>query len=128
MSLSTNFIVSQDKLEITGALSPSMAGEKITFYTSSIGSPQTKLATAITDSKGQYFHIWNSPPSGIHSISANWSGDNDYNGANSNTFSLVVVPFEILMIGVISVIFLIILIIFMAAIRGKTPEKPESVP
>jgi hypothetical protein len=127
MSLSTNFIMSQDKVEITGALSPSMAGEKITFYTSSLGSPQTMLATAITDSKGQYFHIWNSPPTGIHSISANWSGDNDYNGADSITFNLVVIPFEILMSGVILVIFLIIVIIFMATKRGKTFEKPESL-
>ena len=127
MSLSTNFIVSQDILEINGALSPSMAGETITLYVSSLGSPMTMLATAVTDSNGQYGLTWNSPPGGIYSVRANWSGDDDYSGADSNIFRLVVVPFELLMVGVIVVIFLTILIVVKVTTRGKTPENPEAV-
>lgn len=131
MSLSKNFIVSQDdsqnKVEITGSLSPSIAGEKITLYASTIGSTMTEIATILTDTNGQYSHTWNSPSWGIYSIRANWLGDNDYSGAASNTFNLIILPFELLMIGGILVILLAILISIKISIRRKTPIKTESV-
>ena len=125
MSLSTNFIVSQDILEIKGALSPSLAGENITLYVSSLGSPLTSIATVVTDNNGQYVHTWNSPPGGIYSVRSNWSGDDDYSGADSNIFRLVVVPFELLMVGAILILFVSILIIVTVATRGKTPKNTE---
>ena len=127
MSLSTNFVVSQDTLEITGELSPSLVGENITLYVNSFGSPLTSLATVVTDTNGQYVHTWNYPPGGIYSVRANWSGDDDYSGADSNIFRLVVVPFELLMVGAIMILVGSILIIITVAKRGKTPENPEYV-
>jgi len=126
MSLSTNFAVSQNDVEISGSLSPSLAGETVTLYISSLGSPLVMLATVVTDSNGQYSHIWHAPPGGIYSVRANWSGDDAYSGADSTTFSLVVIPSELLMIGVILVFFLVILLIVTLATRGKTSEKPET--
>jgi hypothetical protein len=131
MSLSKNFIVSQDesqnKVEITGSLSPSIAGEKITLYVSTIGSTMTEIATILTDTNGQYSHTWNSPSWGIYSIRANWSGDNEYSGTASNTFNLVILPFDLLLIGGILVILLTILISIKVSMRRKTSIKTESV-
>jgi len=126
MSLSTNFAVSQNGVEISGSLSPSLAGETVTLYVSSLGSPLVMLATVVTDSNGQYSHIWHDPPGGIYSVRANWSGDDDYSGADSSTFRLVVVPSELLMIGVILVFFLVILLIVTLATRGGKAEKQET--
>ncbi|MCZ2808327.1 MAG: Ig-like domain-containing protein [Candidatus Bathyarchaeota archaeon] len=125
MSLSTNFAVFQNSVEIRGSLSPSLAGETVTLYVSSLGSPLTMLATVVTDSTGQYCYTWYSPPGGIHSVRANWSGDDDYSGADSSTFRLVVVPSELLMIGVILIFFLVILLIVALATRGGKSEKQE---
>ncbi|MDH5690638.1 MAG: Ig-like domain-containing protein, partial [Candidatus Bathyarchaeota archaeon] len=126
MSLSTNFAVSQNDVEISGSLSPSLAGETVTLYVSSLGSPLVMLATVVTDSNGQYSHIWHSPPGGIYSVRANWSGDDYYSGADSSTFRLVVVPSELLMIGVILIFFLVILLIVTLATRGGKSEKQET--
>jgi hypothetical protein len=126
MSLSTNFAVSQNNVEISGSLSPSLAGETVTLYVSSLGSPLVMLATVVTDSNGQYSHIWHSPPGGIYSVRANWSGDEDYSGTDSTTFRLVVIPSELVMIGVILVFFLVILLVVTLATRGKTSEKQEN--
>jgi hypothetical protein len=125
MSLSTNFAVFQNSVEIRGSLSPSLAGETVTLYVSSLGSPLTMLATVVTDSTGQYCYTWYSPPGGIHSVRANWSGDDDYSGADSSTFRLVVVPSELLMIGIILIFFLAILLIVTLATRGGKSEKQE---
>jgi hypothetical protein len=126
MSLSTNFAVSQNDVEISGSLSPSLAGETVTLYVSSLGSPLVMLATVVTDSNGQYSHIWHSPPGGIYSVRANWSGDEDYSGTDSTTFRLVVIPSELVMVGVILVFFLAILLVVTLATRGKTSEKQEN--
>jgi len=126
MSLSTNFAVYQNDVEISGSLSPSLAGETVTLYVSSMGSPLVMLATVVTDSNGQYSHIWYAPPGGIYSVRANWSGDEDYSGVDSSAFSLVVIPSELLMVGAILIIFLVILLVVSLATRGKTSENQET--
>jgi len=126
MSLSTNFAVSQNGVEISGSLSPSLAGETVTLYVSSLGSPLVMLATVVTDSNGQYSHIWHDPPGGIYSVRANWSGDEDYSGADSSTFRLIIIPSELVMVGVILVFFLVILLIVTLATRGGKSEKQET--
>ena len=125
MSLSTSFAVFQNDVEMRGSLSPSLAGENVTLYVSSFGSSLTMLATVVTDSNGQYCYTWHSPPGGVHSVRANWSGDDDYSGADSGTFRLVVVPAEYVMVGVTLIIFLAILLIVMLATRGGTSENLE---
>jgi hypothetical protein len=122
MSLSTNFAVSQNEVEISGSLSPSLAGETVTLYVSSMGSPLVMLTTVVTDANGQYSHTWHDPPGGIYSVRANWSGDEDYSGADSSTFKLIVIPSELVMVGAILVCFLVILLIVTLATRGKTWE------
>ncbi len=126
MSLSTNFAVFQNDVNISGTLSPSLAGENVTLYVSSMGSPLVMLATVPTDTNGQYSHTWQAPPGGIYSVRANWSGDEDYSGADSITFSLIVLPSELVMVGFVLIIFLAILIIVTLATKGKTLEKQES--
>jgi hypothetical protein len=126
MSLSTNFAVYQNDVEISGSLSPSLAGENVTLYISSMGSPLVMLATAVTDETGYYSHVWHAPPGGIYSVRANWSGDDDYSGADSSTFSLVVIPSELLTVGIIMIFFLAILIIVTLATRGKTSKNQET--
>jgi len=125
MSLSTNFAVFQNDVKISGSLSPSLAGETVTLYVSSLGSPLSMLATVVTDSNGQYSCTWYSPPGGIYSVRANWSGDDDYSGADSSTFRLVVLPSELLMIGVTLIFFLVILLIVTLATRGGKSENSE---
>jgi hypothetical protein len=122
MSLSTNFAVFQNKVEIRGSLSPSLAGKTVTVYVSSFNSPLTMLSTVVTDDTGQYFYTWYSPPGGIHSVRTNWSGDDNYSGADSSIYRLVVVPTEFLMVGVILFFFLIILLIVKLATRGGKSE------
>jgi hypothetical protein len=126
MSLSTNFAVSQNGVEISGSLSPSLAGETVTLYVSSIGSPLVMLATVVTDANGQYSHTWHDPPGGIYSVRANWSGDEDYSGADSSTFSLVVIPSELIMAGFILIFFLVILLVVTLATRDGKSEEQEN--
>ena len=126
MSLSTNFAVSQNIVDIRGSLSPSLSGENVILYISSMGSPQVMLTTVVTDSDGQYSYVWESPPGGVHSVIANWSGDDDYNGAVSNTFNLVVISNELLIVGIILIFILVIFVAVMLATRGKKTEKQET--
>ncbi|MCJ7721765.1 Ig-like domain-containing protein, partial [Candidatus Bathyarchaeota archaeon] len=122
MSLSTNFVISQKYVEIAGSLSPSLAGETVTLYISSMGSPLVMLATIVTEADGQYSYVWESPAGGIYSVRANWSGDDDYSGVDSSTFRLIVIPSELFMIGAVLVFFLVILLVVTLLTRRKPAE------
>lgn len=126
LSLSTSFAIEQDDVKISGSLSPSLAGETVTLYVSSLGSPLTLLTTVVTNSDGEYSYNWDSPPGGIYSVKAKWSGDDDYSSAASSMFRLIVVPSELLMI-VITVIFLLVIFLIVNWItREKAQTKPSS--
>jgi hypothetical protein len=126
INLSTSFAVAQNDVKITGSLYPSLAGENVTLYLSSIGSPSTLLATVVTDADGGYSYDWISPPSGIYSIKAKWSGDDDYNSADSTTFQLLVIPSELLIIVITIIFLLIVLLIVNMTTQEKTSHKQEA--
>jgi hypothetical protein len=120
MLLSSSFAVSQNDIEISGTLSPSMAGENVTLLFSALGSPLTLLATVVTDFEGEYSHIWHSPPSGLYSLIAEWPGDDDYNSAASGKFTLIIIPSELLIIGILLILLVVILVVVNLATRGIT--------
>ena len=127
MDLSTSLAVSQNRVEISGSLSPAIAGENVTLYISSLGSALSRLATVITDTNGNYFYSWESPEGGIYSLKANWSGDENYSGADSTSFSLVVIPPVFLILGGGLIFGLVVLIIAMRGKRSATiPEDYET--
>ena len=126
MMLSTNFALSQKEVEITGTLSPSLAGKTVTLYVSSLGSSLGMLAKVETDSNGHYSYMWSSPPSGVHTLRANWSGDDDYSGADSSTSRLVVIASEYLIMGGLLIFFLVILLVVTLVTRSGKSDTPEA--
>jgi len=127
LSVSSKFAIAENDIQIMGSLSPALEGENVTLYVSTYGSPLTRLATAVTDSNGRYSHTWHSPPVGVYSIRANWSGDADYAGADSRISQLVIIPFEWLMMGAIVIFFLIVILIVSLATRGNGTQKVEAL-
>ncbi len=123
LSVSTEFAIAQSNIHIRGSLAPPLEGKNITLYLITYSSTLTKIATVETNSDGQFSHIWDSPPGGIYSIRANWSGDDDYMGSDSSIPQIVIIPFQWLMMGTIVLFFLVILLIVTLATRGtKTPN------
>ena len=120
MSLSTNFVVNQQYVEISGALSPSLDGETITLYVGPMGSPLVMLAPVLTDTDGKYSYVWQSPPGGIYAVRASWSGNGDYNSADSNTFEIIVLPTELLTVGLMIIISLVILMVITLTTRNSS--------
>jgi hypothetical protein len=126
MMLSTNFALSQKAVEITGTLSPSLSGRTVTLYVSTLSSSLSILAKVETDSNGHYSYTWSSPPSGVHTVRANWSGDEDYSGADSSTSRLVVIASEYLIMGGLLVFFLVILLVVTLVTRSRKSDTPEA--
>jgi hypothetical protein len=126
LSVSPTFAITETNIEIIGLLSPALEGRNVTLYLSSFGSSLTRLATVLTDSKGRYSYTWQSPPGGIYSIRANWSGDADYAGAETGISRLIIMPFLWLIMGTITFICLIVLLILHLATRGNGTQKVDA--
>ena len=125
MSLSNNFLIYDNYVEISGTLSPTLVGETVSLYISSMGSPLNLLTTVETDATGHYSYMWQSPPGGIYTVRANWSGDDDYSGADSSTIRLVVIPSKYFYIGILLVAFLVVLLVVLRLTGRKTPANKE---
>lgn len=119
LSVSPTLAISVNDVQIMGLLSPALEGRNITLYASSYGSSLTRLATVSTDPSGRYSYTWQSPPGGIYSIIASWSGDADYAGTDSGISRLVIIPFLWLIMGAILVVCLIALLTLHLATRGN---------
>lgn len=126
ISASTEFAIAQNEIQIVGSLSPSLEGENITLYFSSYGSALNQIATIETDTMGHFSYIWNSPPGGIYSIRANWSGDGNYIGSDTSISRIVIIPFEWVMMGGILIFCLIILVIVVIATRDSSTPSMDS--
>jgi hypothetical protein len=87
-----------------------------------MGSPLDLLTTVETDANGHYSYMWKSPPGGIYTVRANWSGDDDYSGADSSTIRLVVLASEYFYVGILLVVFLIVLLIVLRLTGRKTQD------
>jgi hypothetical protein len=125
ISASTEFAIAQNRIQIIGSLSPSLEGENITLYFSSYGSVLNQIATIKTNSLGRFSFTWDSPPGGIYSIKANWSGDSNYIGSDCSISRIVIIPFEWVMMGGVLFFSLIILGIVVLATRGNSNSNME---
>lgn len=126
LAVSTGFAIAGSTVTVGGSISPVLLGKNVTLYVSSSGSPLSALATVVTDSDGRYSYTWRPSSAGISSIRASWSGDAEYAGADSSTCTLIVVPLEWLMMGIMIIVLLIVLFIITLATRRKPLEEPEA--
>ena len=126
LSTSTTFAIAQKDIQIIGTLSPPLDNQNITIYITRFDSTLSVLATVETNSNGQYSFTWDSPPGGIHSVRANWSGNANYMGADTTTQQIVIIPSQWVMIGALLIFFLIILLIISLATRKS--ENPDMEP
>jgi hypothetical protein len=127
LSASSKFVIGENHLKIIGILAPALEGENVTLYVSSFSSTLTKLATVFTDSSGRFSYTWDSPPGGVYSIRANWSGDTNYAGSDSSISQIVIIPFLWLLLGAILLFFLIVLLIVSLVTRGIQTQKLEDL-
>ncbi|MCW3997369.1 MAG: hypothetical protein NWF10_02220 [Candidatus Bathyarchaeota archaeon] len=79
-------------LNVIGQLSPAIENQNVTLYASVNNSPWIVLGTVTTVSNGYFQYLWESEFSGIISVLASWSGNNQFAGAVSATKNATVIP------------------------------------
>jgi hypothetical protein len=126
LAVSTRFVIARSAVTVSGSISPALSRKNVTLYVSSSGSPLSVLVTVVTDSDGRYSYTWRPSSAGIHSMRASWSGDTDYAGADSGVCTLIVIPLELLMMGVAVIVLLVVLLVVTLATRRKPSEEPEA--
>jgi hypothetical protein len=125
LSVSKRFTITGNTVTLTGSISPALQARNVTLYVSSTGSTLDVLAIVTTNSDGEYSFTWQPSSGGMYDIRASWYGDAEYSGADSNTCTLTVIPFEWLLIGAMAIILLIILLFVTLATRRKPEEDFE---
>ncbi|MEM2937588.1 MAG: Ig-like domain-containing protein [Candidatus Bathyarchaeia archaeon] len=126
LTASSNFVLQGSSVTLSGQLSPNLQNKTVTIYFKIGSSPWTMLATVTTDSNGKFTYILNINETGLYHIRANWSGDNDYVGADGPTISITALStFFITFLTIIVILVCTSAIAFLMA-RQKHPEMEEA--
>jgi hypothetical protein len=101
LEVSPSISIQNSAITIYGQLAPEMPNENVTLYASINSSPWAVIGTAVTQPNGHFEYVWTAETTGLHSIRAAWSGNEQYTGAISLTKSATILPlFLTALIGV----------------------------
>ncbi len=94
LNLSQQPLINQNNsraLVISGLISPAQPDKNITFYIYHNGAC-IDCSGNFTNSYGGFLWLWNFTQTGTYYVTASWSGDSKYAGADSETFAVFVGP------------------------------------
>jgi hypothetical protein len=77
---------------VWGQAAPQLGEENITLQASTNGSPWQTIGVAQTMANGSFQYSWTPKMAGVVSVQAIWSGNQQYNGAESPQTSTVILP------------------------------------
>jgi len=129
-NVSKDTVTQGESIVVSGSINATLSGKTVTLtYKKPDGS--TFNRTVSTGSDGSYSDSYTPDAAGTWSVTASWTGDTSYNGANSSTRSLTVnavtfilfTPFGIALLGGIILIIIIAVLIFRR--RPKIPENKK---
>lgn len=76
--------------EISGTISPPVAGVTVTIYYKVGGGAWNIVSTVTATSAGSYTYAWNPASTGTYEVKANWAGDEVHYGAESDVVTVTV--------------------------------------
>lgn len=123
LTLSSTYIIQGGTITVSGPLSAAGSNKTVTIYVRKSGSQWSILGTALTDSNGKFSFLWTPKSASTYYIRASWSGNADYAGADSKIHTLMVIPFDWIVILLIAIVSagMILVVIVIAMLKRRTP-------
>jgi len=126
-SAPSNLLNTTRGFTISGSIYPALAGQTVTIYIYQNESSNTNFQ-ALTDIDGQYSFVWNFNSSGTYYVTASWSGNSEYTGADSNTVSIFVGPESFVQFQTPDYNYILVNTTFAYYIMGPTIQLKQSLP
>jgi len=125
-------------IKIAGYLSPSVPNQKITIFYSQNESPFQILDCTTTQIDGSFSYSWIPVDMGFLNILVTWSGNSTNAGTTSNTIHLIILPYYLIGIIIITIILLAIFVYILIktiekkrkrqSLLSQIPPSPDSSP
>jgi hypothetical protein len=103
LTISSTYTMQSQSVIISGSISPLRSYKNVTVYFR-LGSSWSAVGTLVTDANGSYSYVWRPGSGGIYYVTASWSGDSEYAGADSSTCRLIVIPIYWLILAIVAVV------------------------
>jgi hypothetical protein len=123
LNASSSFMIENTAISIGGQILPITADENVTIYALANGA-WIPIATVPTQQDGRYNFTWTPPAVGAVKLQAGWVGNRQYNGAYSNSLSIVVLPLYFVVIIITSVVALTAMFLAFIKLRCRKPQTP----
>lgn len=129
---SADYLIQGSPITFSGQISPVLQNVNVTVYVKVNGLPWSELGTATTDSSGQFKFVWDAAATGINSVRASWSGNDEYAGTDSPVQTVTVL--SLFFVSLLSITIVLVCVgsaIFLLSRRSNrepTGWQPPEVP
>ncbi len=125
LTVSSSFMIEGNSITMGGRVSVLNPGGTVTLYAAADGN-WFSIGTVGLDSDGRYVFSWSPPRWGQYFVKASWSGDAEHAGADSQNFSVYVIPRVLIYVG--GGIFVATLIGIVVLLMHKTTQPQDLQP
>jgi len=127
LTVSSTFVVQGSTITLSGQLTPNLSNEKIIIYVKMGSSPWIVANITTTDSNGRFTCILSLNEVSTCYVRANWSGNDDYAGADSPIITVMVLPvyFIVLLIVIIALACVGVIIFLISRQRCQEIEEQK---
>jgi hypothetical protein len=123
--LSSKFTIEGSTIMVSGTVTPTYSSRNVTIYFSLDGSSWYPLQSLTINSNGHYAYYWNIQLIGRIYLRASWAGYEDYAGADSSIYSLLVLPKYLLFFIITAIILAVVWVVIKTVGHGHTEEAPQ---
>ena len=125
LELSSKVTVEGSAIMVSGTISPTYSSGNVTIYVSSDGSSWYPLQRVTINSNGHYAYYWNIQLTGKVYLRASWAGYEEYAGADSTIYSLLVLPKYLLFFIITCIVLTIVLVVIKIVEHRHAEEAPQ---
>jgi len=122
-----SIMLENTELSISGQILPLTPNENVTIRAQIPNQGWVTVATIPTQQDGRFNCTWTPLSVGPIELHASWIGNNQYNGATSSSYNIVILPLYFIALLIVAVIIALMFVVVIIKLRHRKSQLPPEV-
>ena len=127
LQVSPSFMIENTELVISGQILPLTPNENVTIRAQIPNQGWVTVLTIPTQQDGRFNCTWTPLSVGSIELQASWIGNNQYNGATSRSYNIVILPLYFVILLIVAVIAALLFAVMILKIKHRKSQLPPDV-
>jgi hypothetical protein len=127
LQISPSIMLENTELAISGQILPLTPNENVTIRAQIPNQGWVTVAIIPTQQDGRFNCTWTPLSVGPIELQASWIGNNQYNGATSSSYNIVILPLYFIALLIVAVIIALMFVVVIIKLRHRKSQLPPEV-